>query len=26
MHLWIRATNEKPSFRIDLAGLGVPTS
>jgi len=26
MHLWIRATNEKPSFRVDLAGLGVPTS
>jgi hypothetical protein len=26
MHLWIRATDEKPSFRVDLAGLGVPTS
>ena len=26
MHLWIRATDEKPSFQVDLASLGVPTS
>ena len=26
MHLWIRGTDEKPSFRVDLASLGVPTS
>jgi hypothetical protein len=26
MHLWIRATDEKPSFRVDLAALGVPAS
>ena len=26
MHLWIRATDEKPSFYVDLVGLGVPTS
>jgi hypothetical protein len=26
MHLWIRATDEKPSFQVDLASLGVPKS
>jgi hypothetical protein len=26
MHMWRRGTTHKPSFRVDLAGLGVPTS
>jgi len=26
MHIWLRGTRHKPSFRIDLASLGVPTS
>lgn len=26
MHMWVRDTNQKPSFRVDLASLGVPTS
>jgi hypothetical protein len=24
--MWVRDTNQKPSFRVDLASLGVPTS
>jgi len=26
MHMWRRGTTRKPSFRVDLAGLGVPTN
>src|SRR3954453_9007007 len=26
MHIWLRGTPQKPSFRIDLASLGVSTS
>jgi hypothetical protein len=26
MHIWIRATGDNPSFKVDLPSLGVPTS